>query len=49
MSSELLKRAAALLRPVPDFPEPDILFWDIAPVLRDHEVVAHLIDMMCER
>ncbi len=49
MSSELLKRAAALLRPVPDFPIPDILYWDIAPVLRDHEVVAHLIDLMYER
>jgi adenine phosphoribosyltransferase len=45
----LLKRAAALLRPVPDFPKPGILFWDIAPVLRDHEVIAHIVDLMYER
>jgi adenine phosphoribosyltransferase len=49
MSSELLKKAAALLRPVPDFPIPGILFWDIAPLLRDPEVVAHLPDLMYER
>lgn len=29
------EKVAALLRPVPDFPKPGILFWDIAPVLRD--------------
>jgi adenine phosphoribosyltransferase len=44
----LLKRAAALLRPVPDFPKPGILFWDIAPVLRDHEAYSHLIDRFVE-
>lgn len=49
MSEPLLQRAAALLRPVPDFPIPGILFWDIAPVLRDHEVVAHLVELMVER
>lgn len=49
MSDPLLQRAAALLRPVPDFPKPGILFWDIAPVLRDPEVFSHLLDLMVER
>ncbi len=49
MSDELLQRAAALLRPVPDFPKPGILFWDIAPVLRDPQVFSHLLDLMVQR
>lgn len=49
MANELLQRAAALLRPVPDYPIPGILFWDIAPILRSPEVFSHLIDLMVER
>lgn len=37
------ERVAALLRPVPDFPKPGILFWDIAPVLRDTHLL-HAIE-----
>jgi adenine phosphoribosyltransferase len=35
-----LARAAALVRDVPDFPQPGILFRDITPVLADAEVFA---------
>lgn len=42
MKDELLGRAAKLLRPVPDFPEPGILFFDLNPLLRDMEVMRHI-------
>ncbi|MEX0917999.1 MAG: adenine phosphoribosyltransferase [Candidatus Paceibacterota bacterium] len=39
MTDEILKRAASLLRPVPDFPKPGILFFDLNPLLRDMVVM----------
>lgn len=40
-------RAAALIRDVPDYPEPGVVFKDITPLLADgpafHEVIAHLV------
>ena len=42
MSTTLLERAASLLRPVPDFPKEGILFFDLNPLLRDHEVMDHV-------
>ena len=39
MEMNEMKRVATLLRPVPDFPKPGILFWDIEPVLRDFEAM----------
>lgn len=45
MSQPSQLRAAALIRDVPDFPKPGILFKDITPVLADpaamHEVINH--------
>ena len=35
----IAEEVAKLLRPVPDFPKPGILFWDIAPVLREPHVM----------
>ena len=49
MSDVMLQKAADLLRPVPDFPKQGILFWDIAPVLRDASVVAALVDCIVSR
>ena len=47
--SKALKSVAALLRPVPDFPKPGILFWDIAPVLRDPKAMYTIIIHTVER
>ncbi len=38
-----LGHVAKLLRPVPDFPKPGILFWDIEPVLRDTQAMPGII------
>jgi adenine phosphoribosyltransferase len=47
--SERLDRARALLRDVPDFPKPGILFKDITPLLGDAEGFASVLDAMVER
>jgi adenine phosphoribosyltransferase len=49
MSDQTLERAADLLRAVPDYPKPGILFWDIAPVLRDPTIRKHIIKLMAAR
>jgi adenine phosphoribosyltransferase len=38
-------RALALIRDIPDFPKPGILFKDITPVLADPEALSELIDI----
>ncbi|MEY2665278.1 MAG: hypothetical protein RLZZ480_383 [Candidatus Parcubacteria bacterium] len=43
--SVISEEVARLLRPVPDFPIPEILFWDIAPVLREAHVMWGITDM----
>jgi adenine phosphoribosyltransferase len=43
-----IEQAAALLRPVPDFPKPGILFWDVQPILREPAVVKGIISAMAE-
>ncbi len=43
-----IEEAATLLRPVPNFPHDGILFWDIAPVLRNPRVVKGLIRVIAE-
>lgn len=47
--SSALDRARALIRDVPDFPQPGILFKDITPVLGDPEAFSGVIDGLCER
>lgn len=46
--AELLARVTALVRDVPDFPEPGVTFKDITPVLADAkafaDVIAHIAD-----
>lgn len=44
-----LERAlTALIRDVPDFPEPGVLFKDITPMLADHDGFAEVIDALAE-
>ncbi|MHA6804953.1 adenine phosphoribosyltransferase [Salinifilum ghardaiensis] len=38
-----LRRAAALVREVPDFPEPGVLFRDISPVLADARALEAIV------
>ena len=49
MTDQLLQRAADLLRLVPDYPKPGILFWDIAPLLREPDVRKHAESLMAAR
>ena len=44
-----LDRAKALIRDVPDFPQPGILFKDITPVLGDSAAFSAVIDALVER
>jgi adenine phosphoribosyltransferase len=37
-------RAASLVRDIPDFPKPGILFKDITPVLADHAAFQEVVD-----
>jgi adenine phosphoribosyltransferase len=36
------------IRDVPDFPKPGILFRDITPILKDHNVLARSMELMVE-
>ncbi len=40
--------ASALIRDVPDFPKPGILFKDITPVLEDHAAFQEVVDLLCK-
>ncbi|CAN2196112.1 Apt Adenine/guanine phosphoribosyltransferases and related PRPP-binding proteins [Candidatus Nanopelagicaceae bacterium] len=40
--------ALALIRPIPDFPKPGILFQDISPLLASPEGFATVINALCE-
>lgn len=42
-------KALSLIRNVPDFPQPGILFKDITPVLADAEALAELVDTLAAR
>lgn len=46
MTSSLPTRVAAVLRDVPDFPEPGILFKDITPLLAEPHLMREVIDAM---
>lgn len=41
-----IERLRALIRPIPDFPSPGILFRDITPLLADAQGLAHAIDAL---
>ena len=44
--AEVAERVAALLREVPDYPEPGVLFRDITPVLADAAAFADLVAVL---
>src|ERR1041384_4778623 len=44
-----LEHARSLIRDVPDFPQPGILFKDITPVLADAPAFQAVLDAMTER
>jgi adenine phosphoribosyltransferase len=46
VAEPLAERIRALLRDVPDFPKPGIVFKDIAPLLADGETFAAVIDAL---
>jgi len=39
----------ALIRDIPDFPKPGILFRDITTLLRDPKALRYTIDLLCEQ
>jgi len=45
----IMDRVKALIRDVPDFPKPGILFKDITPVLQDHVAFGQVIDTFAEK
>jgi len=47
-SAESLARAESLIRTIPDYPEPGVLFRDITPLLADREALRATIDAMLE-
>ncbi|MET0734372.1 MAG: adenine phosphoribosyltransferase [Microbacterium sp.] len=48
MPSEALQRAESLIRTIPDYPEPGVLFRDITPLLADASALRAVIDAMIE-
>ncbi|MGE3164517.1 MAG: adenine phosphoribosyltransferase [Planctomycetota bacterium] len=49
MSSPTHDRVRSLIRDIPDFPKPGILFKDIGPLLRDGRAFASTIDLLAAR
>lgn len=49
MHDPRVARAAALIRDVPDFPKPGILFKDITPLVGDVEALRDVIDVLAEQ
>lgn len=46
--TEAVLRAQSLIRDIPDFPQPGILFKDITPVLSDPDAMREVIDRFIE-
>jgi adenine phosphoribosyltransferase len=44
--ADLDSRLTGLIRDVPDFPEPGVLFKDITPLLADHAALAAVVDAL---
>jgi adenine phosphoribosyltransferase len=49
MSQERIDRIAKLVRDVPDFPKPGILFRDITPVLANHAAFQDIVELLAEK
>ena len=48
MTEERIQRIASLIRDVPDFPKPGIVFKDITPLLADPQGFTMSLDMLAE-
>src|SRR3954467_9820266 len=48
MAAMTLGRVRALIRDVPDFPQPGILFKDITPVIADAQAFQSVLDALLE-
>jgi adenine phosphoribosyltransferase len=48
LSQELSRRLDTLIRDVPDFPEPGVLFKDITPLLADHDGFSAVIRALAD-
>lgn len=46
--SNLTERIKSVIRDVPDFPKPGILFKDITPILLQPSLIAEMIDVMAD-
>jgi adenine phosphoribosyltransferase len=45
----LEEKIKSVIRDVPDFPKPGILFKDITPILHDHKLCSEIVDAFAER
>lgn len=43
-----IENIVSVIRDIPDFPKPGIIFKDITPVLKDKDVFAEVIDLLCQ-
>lgn len=43
-----MNEISSLIREIPDYPKPGILFYDITPVLADPKAFTHLMDLLAE-
>lgn len=48
MNAALLDRLRAVIRDVPDFPKPGIIFKDITPILLDAELLRRVVEALTE-
>ncbi|HEV2781305.1 MAG TPA: adenine phosphoribosyltransferase [Actinophytocola sp.] len=48
MAEGRLGRALDLVRSVPDWPQPGVLFWDLTPLLADADAMAAVVDAFAE-
>ncbi|CAB4023134.1 adenine phosphoribosyltransferase [Paramuricea clavata] len=46
IENEKKKLISSLMRKIPDFPKPGILFWDICPLLKHPEAFSAAIDLL---
>ncbi|HLT88363.1 MAG TPA: adenine phosphoribosyltransferase [Sphingobacterium sp.] len=45
----LEERLKSVIRDIPDFPQPGIIFKDITPILKDQQLCGEIVDQLAER
>lgn len=43
------QQVKAAIRDIPDFPKPGIIFKDVTPILKDHQLCQNIVDAFVER